>query len=355
MEEEFFQFDIAPFKIPENGQPLFQLGEFIFEWDQEKTQIVIGELNHDLYFELLAKTSHTQKAIDAKLLQDYKDAGEVSIKFSLTHIFNHYIPTGSTNFYDGKSEDYQYFQIEGLDFPLQFSGTVTCENGWVGINGYLKASYEEEQVFTVKIYQKINTENLNWDHYHFLSLEETATANPEIVRRLTIKNPSFESLPEEVFNFKNLEMLTILNHSPNFEQTGKLPLKSIDERIAELAKLKAIQIYNAKINSLPKSLGQLKNLEFLGVNLCNLTEIPAEVWQLPNLNTIYLQQNKITEIPEDVHLKNLVYMDVSGNPLKTLPVGLLKSKILASISANNCALEYLPQEFSDVKGLDIEF
>lgn len=355
MTNHHFQFPIAPFEVPKDGKPLVQIGDFTFQWEDKKFNISIAELSHELYFDLYFTTSDIAKAIDSKLLSDYNNSGEVDIKFSLSGIFDNYIPNGATSFFDGRSEEYQPFYLSGTDYSLTFSGTATCREGWVGINGYLQNQYDEKPPFTVKIYQKIDTKKLDWTLYTFSSIEETATARPETVRHLSLKNPGFEKLPEQIFSFVNLEKLSIERWATAYDADAKLPLKILDERIGELTNLKSIHINSAALSTLPASIGKLTKLEHLGFPLCNLTHIPLGIWQHPNLRMFYIQQNHITEIPDEVHLENLTQLDISGNSLKTLPVALLHSKKLTNIEANRCSLNYLPPEFSNFKGLQIEF
>ena len=317
MENQNFGHSVAPFEIPKDGLPIFQIGDFEFLWNAENTHICIDELNQDLYFELSAETSSIEEAKQQGVLSDVNDTGEISIKFHLKNIFLNEVPTGTTVFSDGKTAEWQQMVIEGTDFGLEFSGNVTCENGWVGFNGYLKASYEEEPVFEVKIYQNFNAADLRWEHYHFNFLEEARTANPATVRHLTIQNPDFEEIPEEIFNFANLETLALLRLSapPLYEQAPKLPLSTIDDRVARLSKLKWLQVLDTPLTTLPESLGQLENLEYLGFFRCELSALPDGAWKLPNLKTLHLQENRISKIPDDVHLSNLSELGISGNPL----------------------------------------
>ncbi|WP_156305977.1 DUF1963 domain-containing protein [Sphingobacterium endophyticum] len=321
--------------------------------DWSRTFWTIAELTSTLLTEITVDIPKDISVEENDLLDDYNPDRKIKISIESLRIFESGVPTGQTKFEEDKNPvDHKYFNKEGFEYSLKFYGTVTYRDNWVLIEGELKSPYGDSAVYSLQVAVQFNAEVLNWSKYHFKSLEETVTADPLIVRKLDIVNPTFTSLPDEVYDFKNLSYLSITKLGDYFDQS-KLAFKEFDERIADLTELVSITVNKASIHQLPEDIGHLKNLEVLSINMCGLKKLPDSLWSLPNLKYLYLFSNQIREIPEKINLPSLQVLDVKENQLKTLPGSLTEQPAIKSILANDNPLEYLPNEYNSFQGLEI--
>jgi uncharacterized protein YwqG len=346
---------IAQFQIPNNGKDVFEIGGLDFDIIQDQSIVEITSFSKELYVTIVAQTKAYKKGENILLLDinEYSEASEkglVKISFPILEIFQNGIPTGSFDFKDGKCESpYSSMRIDGFEYTLDFFGNITFENGWFGLNGYLKASYNENPVFDVKIYKQFDTKTLDWNNYSFKSLEEAEKAPNEVVQWLEITNPTFEILPALIFDFTNLKSLCIINSDWN----SRLKLNFISERIGELKQLEILHISNANIKGIPESIENLKNLTsiFFANNLIKI--IPNSVLNLPLLQYCNFDNNGIEEISEPINLPSLYSISLAGNLLKTLPSNLLKQPKINAIKLTKNPLESLSEAFNDFKGLEL--
>src|SRR5690606_10387708 len=108
------------------------------------------------------------------------------------------------------AETYTYVRKEGLEYRLDFFGTVVYEHSWVRLDGELKPPYDSAPVFPIKAAIQLDPTTLDWSQYRFKSLEETMGADQKEVCHLEITNPEFTALPPEIFGFVNLAHLAIV-------------------------------------------------------------------------------------------------------------------------------------------------
>ena len=352
--EKWFK-PFAPFEIPTNGNDIFEIGGFDFEIIQDQSSVATTLHSKELYITLVAKTKDYKKGENSLLLEineyaEVSEKGLVKVSFPILEVYNNGTPTGFFDYNDGKRENpYSSVRIEGFEYTLQFSGTVTFEKGWVGMNGYLKASYNEKPVFDVKIYKQFDTKSINWNNYIFKSLEEALLAPKNVVEWLELKNPTFETLPEDIFEFKNLKSLWITNSDYN----SNLNLNFISERIGELNQLESLHVTKSNLKAIPESVGNLKKLTSLYLADNNIKSIPNAILNLPNIMYLNFDNNQIEILPEPINLQGLFSISLIGNLLKTLPESLILQPKINSIKADRNSLEFLPNLYNDFKGLSL--
>ncbi len=350
-----FERPVGSFLIPDNGKDIFEIEGITFEIIPNQSLINTASLTKELYVTIVAQTTEVIKGEKIKLLDineyaEKSEKGLVKIEFPVLEVYENGIPTGSFNFKEDKCENpFSVMQNKGFEYSLDFFGNVTFKNGWVGINGYLKPPYYDEPVFNVKIYKKFNPKTLKWSNYTFKSLEEAMQASKNDVQWLEIQNPTFEILPESIFEFKNLKSLRITEDT----WKTKLKLNFISERIGELIHLENIHISRTNIQEIPESIRDLKNLTSLFFSDCSIKKIPNTIMQLPNLLYLTLENNLIETVPENINLPSLYSIDLQGNLLKTLPESLLKQPKINSINLENNPLENLPKEYNDFQELKL--
>lgn len=254
---------------------------------------------------------------------------------------------------DKNLRDHTNFSKDGFEYSLDFFGRVEYKDGWVLVDGKWSPPYNDVPEFALQVAVQLDSKCLNWEFYRFKSLEETNSANPSDVRNLEIINPTFKTLPNEVYTFKNLAYLTITNRGNFIDQT-KLDFFEFDERLVELRELITIHINGTRLQHLPEEIGHLQNLERLSINFSELKNLPASLFSLPNMKYLTLQNNAIESIPEEINLPSLNTLDVIDNQLTTQPVSLLKQDSLTSIQANGNPLKSLPHEYNSFDGLELD-
>src|SRR5690606_30686298 len=97
----------------------------------EETHWSIGKLSHSLVTEIVVTASDIQGDTKKGLLDEYKDDGRIKFSLEAIGIFNKGIPTGEFHYEEDKNaETYTYVRKEGLDYRLDFFGTVTYDHSW---------------------------------------------------------------------------------------------------------------------------------------------------------------------------------------------------------------------------------
>jgi len=126
----------------------------------------------------------------------------------------------------------------------------------------------------------------------YTSIEE-ALLEPENVYRLKLKKcKKCDSLPQALFQLKNLRELNV----------SRLKIKQLNESIALLSQL-----------------------EYLNISQNKLTKLPASIGNLLELKVLIINRNKIEELPESIaNLKQLTQIDAWDNPIYVLPASISK-------------------------------
>lgn len=321
--------------------------------DQQQSQWTIGQVSHTLVTEIIVTSTDIKQDKQKLLLSEYNTDGQIKIHVEASGIYNQGIPTGEFNYHSDKDpETFTYFRKDGLEYGLDFFGAIRYQDGLVRIKGELRPPYDEKPVFHIDASVAFDPTLLDWRHYRFKSLTETAGADPLQVCLLEITNPSFHDLPAEIFDFTNLEYLSIVNKT-NYWDNVKLPLENLGEQFGSLKKLKELSVNKAAIKQLPVSFAELTALENINLSLCELQELPGSVWKLPKLGYLILTNNKVKTIPTEIQLPALLTLSVENNQLHTLPETLIKQPKIRLIRASGNPFEYLPESFGFFKGLEL--
>lgn len=97
-------------------------------------------------------------------------------------------------------------------------------------------------------------------------------------------------------------MIRILGRDYDIETTNKLSLD------------------NLGLSEIPDGIGELKNLVYLDLSFNFIKTIPIEIFNLEKLETLDLEDNMIEIIPPDIgNLKKLKYLDLDDNSIDYLP------------------------------------
>lgn len=82
---------------------------------------------------------------------------------------------------------------------------------------------------------------------------------------------------------------------------------------------------NCKIDSLPEDIAQLSKLKILDLAGNNISELPESLLRLNNLSEINLAQNQLSHISERfAYQPKLYYLNLKGNPIPQSEVMPLK-------------------------------
>lgn len=340
-------------QIPENGEEICDIGDFDFEFIPEGCSIGIGELSGEIYVAIKAKTSEIKRGVKAKLLDDYPGDGVVTLNIPAKGVHDRGVPKGMLYFEEEKTNAPLFLNAgsEGFEYSLAFCGSVTFDSDWVLLKGEMTKSYLDH-AFPVLIAKKIDTSKLEWRHYRFSSMEEVATAKPEVVRFLYLQNPEFIQLPDEIFKFKNLEDLTISSRSNSWDNE-KIPLKVIQPEIDELKKLNSLHISGASVEELPERIANLMRLEQLNISNCELKTLPNGIFKLSKLKYLWVSSNFLTSLPDEIDLPELQIISLDRNKFETLPEALAKQPNLKKITLEDNPLENLPELFNKVEDIEL--
>lgn len=136
----------------------------------------------------------------------------------------------------------------------------------------------------------------------YTSIEE-ALLNTDSVRYLSLKHKKLKTLPSEIFQFKNLEILDI----------SKNKLEEIPEDILKLKKLRELSVSNNNLTTLPIQIGDLIHLKKILAFQNNIALLPTTIGNLVNLELLDLWSNEIESFPTEIsNLKHLKFVDLRG-------------------------------------------
>jgi len=113
---------------------------------------------------------------------------------------------------------------------------------------------------------------------------------------------NFESIPEELLEIPNLEILKLRNN----------PIRVIPEGISQLTKLRNFVLSFCRLTSLPQSLFQLSNLEKLDISYNEIAFIPEELSNLRSLEVLNLEGNRLASLPSGIVLLSLRSLNVAN-------------------------------------------
>ena len=129
-----------------------------------------------------------------------------------------------------------------------------------------------------------------------------------------------DSIPDTLWQLTGLERLSL----------GGNKLTSIPSQIGQLSSLTYLNLCNNNLVSLPDEIYQLTNLTWLYLNNNELESISEEIGKLTNLTDLVVCSNQLTKLPKSigklVNLGNNGGLNISGNPLTSLPDSIRKVK-----------------------------
>jgi Leucine-rich repeat (LRR) protein len=190
----------------------------------------------------------------------------------------------------------------------------------------------------------------------------------DTVKVLNLSNLGLGKLPDEIYNFKNLEELDLSKNE--FEvlrlNAKKLPkLKKIllaenllSENSIKIKRNKHVQILSLSDNAFeafPKRIQRNKGLKdiHLANNFIKSTE-GIRFKKMKSLELMNFYNNQITSLSEKIgYLENLQILDLYHNQLSFLPQNIVKLKKLQTLAVSNNNLWEFPSKMQDLVNLKI--
>jgi Leucine-rich repeat (LRR) protein len=142
----------------------------------------------------------------------------------------------------------------------------------------------DDEVVSPQDGQLLNAGQLR-DARWFYTMEE-AKAYPDQVYKLSLAEYKMKELPEEIFQFKNLQIL-------NLNSCG---LEKLSDSIHVLHNLQFLSLYDNKLRYLPQGIRELKNLEVLYLGKNKLFEIPLWIGGLGKIHRLDISRNRMTPL-----------------------------------------------------------
>lgn len=186
--------------------------------------------------------------------------------------------------------------------------------------------------------------------------------NIEEVKLRYIENG--ETLPSYIANLPKLRVLELVHNN-----IGKLPYS-----FRNLQDLEKLDISYNHFTEIPKSIETLKSLCYLNISENNISEIgnlsgkfqalevlflggnnlqalPASISALANLSILSLDNNQITKLPNSIEHLKLRTLSWTTNNLKTFPNIILNITSLSSLNLNQNSIHKLPKNIDMLSNL----
>ncbi len=166
------------------------------------------------------------------------------------------------------------------------------------------------------------------------------------IQNLDIENQNWKKIPQELWNIKWLDTLTLYYWDKNDSDFSELK---------DLTNLKELNVnYGQNTQITFKNIWQLSNLEKLNLNHFNIWDIPddSELWDLTNLKDLELTNDAITKIGTFIqNLTNLEIFDAFNNEITE--VADLTNSNLEDIDLSNNKIKTFPKiKSSHIKTVD---
>ena len=129
-------------------------------------------------------------------------------------------------------------------------------------------------------------------------------------------------------------LIFFIGLTTKFEAQRSVMYKDLEEAVQNKEHVYKLNLSRKKLDSLPNNLFQLKNLEYLDLSKNRLDHIPKELKVLQNLEHINLSKNNFIDFPEILtELTQLQEIIINNNKITTIPkqIKYLNSLILEDL------------------------
>ena len=187
-------------------------------------------------------------------------------------------------------------------FLWSFSGNVNAQK--------VKYGYDQQDDGTV--YKSIDEALLHADRAFRLKL---------------VNKRKMDSLPEKIFQLKNLRELTVKG----------CKLQVLNQRISELDKLIYLNVGGNRLVRLPESIGDMKELKGLVISRNKIYELPESIGKMTKLeiidawdNPLYVLPASITNLVETLKIFDLRQVAIRESELEQMEKLLPNTNILTT-------------------------
>jgi Leucine-rich repeat (LRR) protein/serine/threonine protein phosphatase PrpC len=162
---------------------------------------------------------------------------------------------------------------------------------------------------------------------------------------LMLTNKSLRVVPEGVFRFDRLQVLSLQNNA----------LVSLSARVGMLRSLRVLRLWSNALTSLPDELEQLPHLETLDFGRNHMTEMPPVVARLTGLVELQCHWNLLTKVPAALaRLTRLATLNLSINRIAELPASLARLTNLRNLELSHNEFARLPECICDGMAASLE-
>jgi leucine-rich repeat protein SHOC2 len=181
------------------------------------------------------------------------------------------------------------------------------------------------------------------DNQH-LKLVPTSILENTSIKTLSLFNNQLDSLPSQLENFNNLEVLYL----------GKNDFKHFPSVIFKLKNLRILSLAYNELDSIPSEISQLENLEMLLLNNNQIFFLSDSIGQLKNLSILNLSRNQLTNISSEIGAcTQLRTLQLNYNNLEFLPVSIGNLSQLKELEVYRAgALLQLPESICNLRYLE---
>ncbi|WP_375561167.1 leucine-rich repeat domain-containing protein [Bernardetia sp. OM2101] len=195
---------------------------------------------------------------------------------------------------------------------------------------------------------------------------EESKQRPDTITYLDFSYIELDSLPNEIFLFKNLKELNISRSKISVEELNKLTqlkkleklyiensnLEEFPSKWLEFENLKELDISNNKLKIFPKELLSFVKLEELNIGNNDISQIPTNLNKLKKLRILKIDNNNLKSVPEKLsNLINLEVLDLHGNSLSSVPTKLDDLKKLHTLKLGYNRFTNFPNVIYKMKSL----
>lgn len=176
------------------------------------------------------------------------------------------------------------------------------------------------------------------------------------LKEVSLHSSITKELPPEIALLENLEIIDIsYNHKINMDETFKnlsklANLKTIisagnhngylPHSVCEIKSLEQLRLHRNKFETLPDCISELPNLKGIGLaygqcNINNIIETLAKSNTANTIDSLGFAGLLIDSLPESIgKFKNLKYLDLYENDIKTLPCSIMGRGITIDVEGN---------------------
>jgi Leucine-rich repeat (LRR) protein len=188
------------------------------------------------------------------------------------------------------------------------------------------------------------------------------------IKELYIENALLVSVPDVIYRFPNLEILSLTDNdieSVNIDMGRLRKLKHINlsgnilsegnVRISANQSLRLLNLQRNIIKDVPDAVRNCKRLEILWLGRNRLTLLHNKSFRkMRRLKDLNLYKAQLADIPGGIKkLKRLEVLDLYHNDLEVLPVSVTRFRRLTHLAIANNRLSALPERIHKLKRLNV--